>query len=67
MEYEIKIVMHAKNADYEKEMEAWKDRNKYNDFNQGNQPQKTVPVSCLETRVDQEQFEAIRKAALEVF
>jgi hypothetical protein len=69
MEYELKITMYAENKDYEKQLTAYEDRNKYrNGYEREDScPQKTVLVNLLSVRVDQKQFEAIRKAALEVF
>jgi len=67
MEYEIEISMFVKNPNYEKELEKYNERIRYtNDYNNPT-PMPTEKVKCLFTRIDEQQFEAIRKAALEVF
>ena len=69
MEYEIKIVIYGENKDYDKQLESYKSRDRYRDCTSvdgGGYPEKMIAVKCLETRLDQEQFEAVRKAVLEV-
>ena len=62
MKYELKITALAENPDYEKQMKEY-DNDRYGKPI----PDRIITVSCLETVVNEEQFSAIRKAALEVF
>lgn len=65
MEYELKITMWAENKNYDKELADWKGRSQWGPSYA--EPQRMLEIKCLHTRVDETQFETIRKAALEVF
>ena len=69
MKYKITIQKFTENPNYAEEYKAFQERNRYNTFNQNEQayPQLLHSIAVLETEITEEQFDAIRKAALEVF
>jgi len=65
-QYRLTITKFVPNPNYDKEMEEYENRNRYN------RPNSEHPVSTLEEKLmyvtlDEKQYEAVKKAVLETF
>ena len=65
----LNIKRFVNNDQYEAEMADYKDRSRYVNtrINNDDYPRKEIEQNILEVFITEEQFEAIRKSALEVF
>ena len=65
----LNIKRFVNNDQYEAEMADYKDRSRYGNtrINNDDYPRKEIEQNILEVFITEEQFEKIRKSALEVF
>ena len=66
IEYELTVYRRVPNPDFDVQMKAWEERNRYGHFNPDNPaPSRDMEERSLSVTVTAETFAAIRKAALE--
>jgi hypothetical protein len=65
----LKITRYETNDRYEAELAEYQDRSRYGNvrMDSSDYPQKEIPRGVLEVFINESQFDAIRKATLEVF
>lgn len=68
MEFEIIITAYVEDPEYLDKKREWKDSRQYGNYNctDGQPPERMRQVRRLETRITEKQFEAVRKALVEV-
>lgn len=65
MEYIINIKKRQENPNYESEMKEYRERTKYGAMNHEELPQRFVEVKVLETTLTEDEFDALRRTAIQ--